>query len=268
MSWRLMTSYADYLSQMRHLLRDPVFQGVDVPRGNGQPVLLIPGFLAGDWSLSVLTGWLNRLGYRAYCSGIDWNINCPDRTATLLQWRLEHVAKESQQPVTVVGHSLGGVLARYLGASQPEQIRHVIALGSPIDGSMRIHPLVPLTFKMIQHVQGLSQPSLPQCAKNVHCTCAFVRGAFGSLLPQVRFTAIYSKRDEIVDWRACIDPAKVSYEVDGQHLGLIVNRDVYRLLGQLLAPEEVVTPAGAEESVAPCLTVPPTPTLSVVARAA
>jgi len=142
--------------------------------------------------------------------------------------------------VTIIGHSLGGVLARYLGASQPQQVRQVIALGSPIDGSMRIHPLVPFAFKMIQQVQRLSERPLPPCAKDVRCSCEFTKGAFSALLPDVRFAAIYSKQDEIVDWRACIDPAKASYEVNGQHLGLIVNPAVYRLLGQLLAPESAL----------------------------
>lgn len=240
MSWRIVTSYTDYLYQMRRLFRDPVFRGAGVPRGNGEPILLIPGFLAGDWSLSVLSGWLTRLGYRTHCSGIDWNINCPHKTSELLRWRLDQIADEGQQPVTIIGHSLGGVLARYLGASRPQQVRQVIALGSPIDGSMRIHPLVPLTFKMIQHVQGFSERPLPPCAKDVRCSCEFTKGAFGSLLPDMRFAAIYSKQDEIVDWHACIDPAKVSYEVNGQHLGLIVNLAVYRLLGQLLTTESVM----------------------------
>lgn len=234
MSWRILTSYADYLYQIRRLLRDPVFRGVEIPRGNGEPVLLLPGFLAGDWSLSVMSGWLHSLGYRAYCSGIDWNVSCPNKTAELLRPRLTSVVEETQQPVTIIGHSLGGALARYLGASQPQQVRHVIALGSPVEDSMRIHPLVPFTFKMIQRAQGFTEQSLPPCAKDVHCSCEFFKSAFGILLPEVRFTGIYSKQDEIVDWRTCIDPAKESYEVPGQHLGLIVNRSVYRLLGQLL----------------------------------
>jgi pimeloyl-ACP methyl ester carboxylesterase len=234
MSWRIMTSYADYVYQRCLLLRDPIYRGVRVPRGNGEPVLLIPGFLAGDWSLAVLTDWLDRLGYRVHCSGIEWNIGCPQRTSDLLRWRLARVAKETQQPVTIIGHSLGGVLARFLGASDPRYVRRVIAVGSPIDGSMRIHPLVPFTFKMIQRVQGLSQRPLPSCAKDVRCSCDFVADAFAPLPEEVRYTAIYSRQDEIVDWRACIDEAKENYEVPGQHLGLIVNVEVYRLLGRLL----------------------------------
>jgi triacylglycerol lipase len=226
-------------------MRDPLYRGVGVPRGNSAAILLIPGFLAGDWSLIVLSEWLNRLGYYVYYSGIDWNVSCPQKTSTLLRRRLEDVVAETQQRVTIIGHSLGGVLARFLAASVPHQVRQVITLGSPIDGSMRIHPLVPLAFKMIQHVQGFLQRPLPSCAKDVRCTCDFVKGAFASLPPEVRFTAIYSKQDEIVDWQACIDTAKVNYEVHGQHLGLIVNPAVYRLIGQLLVSQ---APAGQDTS--------------------
>ena len=245
MAWRIMTSYVDYLYQMHTLMRDPLYRGVGVPHGNSEPILLIPGFLAGDWSLFILGEWLNRLGYRVYYSGIDCNISCPQKTSTLLRWRLEYVAAETQQPVTIIGHSLGGVLARFLAASVSQQVRQVITLGSPIDGSMRIHSLVPLTFKILQHVQGFSQRPLPlpPCAKDVQCSCDFVKGAFASLLPEVRFTTIYSKQDEIVEWQACIDTAKVNYEVQGQHLGLIVNPAVYRLLGQLLVSQ---APAGQD----------------------
>ena len=157
MSWRIATSYADYFYQRRLLRRDPVFRGIEVPHGNGEPILLIPGFLAGDWSLSVLTEWLNGLGYRVYCSGIGPNIRCPYKTSELLRWRLDYIAKEAKQRVIIIGHSLGGVLARYLGARQPQQVRHIFALGSPIDGSMRIHPLVPFTFKIIQYMQWFSE---------------------------------------------------------------------------------------------------------------
>jgi pimeloyl-ACP methyl ester carboxylesterase len=142
--------------------------------------------------------------------------------------------------VTIIGHSLGGVLARFLGASDPEYVRQVIAVGSPIDGSMRIHPLVPFTFKAIQHVQSLSRQPLPPCAKDVRCSCDFVAGAFAPLPVDVHYAAIYSRQDEIVDWRACIDETKENYEVLGQHLGLIVNVEVYRLLGRLLVEQPTV----------------------------
>src|SRR5215831_12762014 len=132
MAWQLITSYPDYLYQLATLVRDPVYRNPQVA-GRGQPILLIPGFLAGDWSLLRMAGWLNRLGYRAYFSGIDWNVDCPNATAMKLQWRLEQLTTETLSPLAVIGHSLGGLLARFLGVNFPTAVRHVIALGSPLD---------------------------------------------------------------------------------------------------------------------------------------
>lgn len=66
MFWQLTTSYLEYLSQLSALLRDPVYYGTDVLKGKGESILLIPGFLAGDWTLMVMAGWLGRVGYRPY----------------------------------------------------------------------------------------------------------------------------------------------------------------------------------------------------------
>jgi pimeloyl-ACP methyl ester carboxylesterase len=212
----------------------------------------------------VLAGWLNRLGYRVYCSGIVLNIDCPRRTAESVRLRLASIAEATQQPVTVIGHSLGGVLARFLGASDPHYVRQVIALGSPIDGSMRVHPLLPPVFKMIQHVQGLSRRSLPPCGENVRCSCHFVIKTLAPLPAEVQFAAIYSKQDEIVDWRACIDAARESYEVRGQHLGLIVNAEVYRLLGRLLVPHSTSEGVPTKDN-QPRLPAAPPPRFSIAA---
>ena len=80
-------SCIDFAHNLSCLLCDPVFYGAGVPNGDGSPVLLIPGFFAGDWSLSTLARWLSRIGYRPYLSGIDWNVGCPDEKSERLGWR-------------------------------------------------------------------------------------------------------------------------------------------------------------------------------------
>jgi triacylglycerol lipase len=233
MPWRFTLSHTDYLLQLVALLRDPVYQGVNVPQGRGEPVLLIPGFLAGDWTMRIMAGWLNRIGYRAYFSGIDWNVDCPNRTGELLQWRLDHITKHTTTPIIVIGHSLGGMLARFLGGNFPEKIRHVIALGSPIDRSLRIHPLVHSAFLLLQPLRRFRGQTAPHCG-SLQCTCHFSRTVFSPLPAGVGFTSIFSKQDEIVDWRTSLDPYGDNQEISGRHLGLIVNPSVYRIIARIL----------------------------------
>jgi triacylglycerol lipase len=242
-SWRVATSYADYGVQLARLVADPVYAGSHLPSGTGQPVLLIPGFLAGDKTLAVMGWWLARLGYAVFFSGLTWNVDCPDRTGVILRRRLHQLVQETHQAVVIIGHSLGGVLARFLGAETPASVRHVIALGSPIDGSMRVHPLIPWTFRTVQAVRALTGRSSPPCARRLECTCHFTRMAFSALPEGVGFTAIFSQDDEIVDWRACLDPQGTNEQVGGQHLGLIVNRDTYRIIAHTLARVCAVRPA-------------------------
>lgn len=236
MIWRLATSYPDYLYQLTTLLRDPMYQGQQGHQGQGQPVLLIPGFLAGDWTLMPMAGWLNRLGYKAYFSGIDWNIDCPNKTGEKLQWRLEHIAKETTGPLTVIGHSLGGLLARFLGANFPEYVRHVVALGTPLnlDNPGSVHPFVRSTFDLLEPFRRLRGPKYQRCGSRT-CSCRFAQTVFCSLPPAVTFTSIFSKNDEIVSWRAATDPDGTNIEVSGRHIGLIVNKEVYRALARQLA---------------------------------
>src|SRR4051812_32410351 len=76
------------------LLRDPVFRGEGMTDGRGRPVLLIPGFLAGDGSLSMMAGWLKRAGYRRSRAGIVSNVNCAGTLMPRLEQRLERLVSE------------------------------------------------------------------------------------------------------------------------------------------------------------------------------
>jgi pimeloyl-ACP methyl ester carboxylesterase len=237
---RLATAYPDYLYQLSSLLCSSVYHGRQVQRGNGQPVLLIPGFFTGDWMMTLMAGWLNRLGYQAYFSGINWNVDCPNFTSELLGWRLDQIAQETESPITVIGHSLGGMLARSLSVNFPEQVSHAIAIGSPIDGTLRVNPLVPFTFRVLQSVRSRRKATSPTCGSD-KCSCQFAQ-TVSAVLPEGRkFTSIFTKQDEVVDWRACIDPQGANLEVSGRHVSLVVNPAVYRLLADLLAapPPEV-----------------------------
>jgi len=225
---RLLLTYPDYVLQLALLLHDPIYHSNRTRSGASQPILLIPGFLVGDWTLWVMAGWLLRLGYTPYLSGIDWNVRTPERTGELLVRRLVYIVEATGRPVTIVGHSLGGLLARFLGAACPELVRHVVAVGSPLhDSPQAVHPFLHHAFRVLQRLRkagGRIQSHWP----------TFVATASSPLPTGIGSTAIFSTQDEIVDWRACVDPQGDNYQVRGRHLGLVVNREVYRLLADIL----------------------------------
>ncbi len=230
---RITTSaWFEFLGQLGGLMRDPVCYGIGVPRGDGEPILLIPGFTAGDWSLTALATWLRRVGYRPYMSGIDLNVGCPRRTMEVVGWRLEQITKETGRPVTIVGHSLGGVLGRALSVTYPDQVKRVIALGSPL----RIHwdavrdEVRPAMRAMQAFWQRFSDAE--EACGTTECGCGFAESLDG-VLPD--FTSIFTRADEVVDWRECVDEDGRNVEVSGLHCSLIVNRHVYRHLGSILA---------------------------------
>ena len=82
-------------AELGRLMIDPVFAGRGVPRGDGAPVMLIPGFLAGDSSMTVMASWLDRMGHAPHRSGIAWNVGCSDRALDALEARAERIAAAS-----------------------------------------------------------------------------------------------------------------------------------------------------------------------------
>ncbi|MGH7917154.1 MAG: esterase/lipase family protein, partial [Candidatus Binataceae bacterium] len=214
----------DYMEQLSGLLRDPLCYGSDVPHGNGEPILLIPGFFAGDWSMAPMARWLKRVGYRPYHSGIDLNLGCPREKVERLHWRVKAIVDETGMALTLIGHSLGGLLARSLSSSMPFMIGQVIVLGSPVRNewaavNRQLRPVMRIMAGWWQHVAGASACGTSDCA------CGFA--ATLRMRGDAACTSIYTREDELVDWRTCVGGG-VSHEVSGRHFGLVVNREVYR----------------------------------------
>ena len=115
----------------------PVYYGLGIPRGDGSGVVLVPGFLGTDRYLAQLRSWLERIGYRAYFSGIGLNADCPN---ILIQRRLneniEKALRETERKIHLIGHSLGGIIARSIANQRPDDIASVITLGSPFRGTV------------------------------------------------------------------------------------------------------------------------------------
>ena len=140
------------------LLASPLFRGQDVPRGAGRPVLLIPGFMAGDSSLAVLNGWLRRQGFRVHGSGISRNVECSEKARRAgSARRSRELSDRYEQPVAIIGHSRGGTYGRVLAVRHPELVDHVITLGSPLVATMDdFHPLLRLNIRTLQALQKLA----------------------------------------------------------------------------------------------------------------
>jgi triacylglycerol lipase len=208
------------------LVKDPLFEGDGVPNGEGRPVLLIPGFLHGDASLSVLRGWLDRCGYQVETSGIRCNIHYSEVVVRQVLLKLVDMYGWHGRKVTLVGHSRGGMLAVVLARRHPEMVRRVVALGSPLANPYDVHPLtmagvrLAQIFNMIRYLRSNS------------AEVAFLRDLAAPV--RVPVTNIYSRTDGIVYWGACQRPDVEPVEVEGSHLGLTINRDVYAALAGLL----------------------------------
>ena len=122
------------------LFRSSVWRGGGVPDGDGRPVLLIPGFMAGDGSMSTLTRWLRENGYRTHRAGIRANVGCSEEYLTRLEARLEKQFEETGERVAIVGQSRGGVFARVLGVRRPDLVSGIVTLGSPTVSQLSAHP--------------------------------------------------------------------------------------------------------------------------------
>ncbi len=215
----------------------PVYWGFGVPAGDGSAVVLIPGLLGTDLYLAELRGFLGRLGYRPYYSGIGINADCPN---LLIRRRLtetiEKACKDTGGRVHLIGHSLGGLLARVAAAQMHNVVASVTTLGSPFLG-LSAHPsLMRLARWVKQQIHDRHGDNvLPGCYTG-GCTCRFLESVLGKIPRAVRQTAVYTKADGMVDWRVCRtgDP-DIDVEVTATHIGLAFNPIVYDVIAHRLA---------------------------------
>jgi triacylglycerol lipase len=215
----------------------PVYYGAGVPRGDDSGVLLIPGFLGSDVYLFELYAWLQRIGYRPYYSGIGVNAECPNLLIRRsLNETIERAWRETGRKLHVLGHSLGGLLARAVAGDMPDRIASVITLASPFRGTV-------LNPRVAQAVEAVRQRILLHGGDNVlpdcytgRCTCSFLQCLKRDVTNSVAETAIYSRTDGFVDWRYCVTgQPENDFEVTGTHLGLTFNPSVYSIVAKRLA---------------------------------
>jgi triacylglycerol lipase len=218
------------------LLRNPVFRGDGVPDGRGRPVLLVPGFMAGDNTLVMMAGWLKRTGYRPSRAGMRANVDCSGSVAERLEGKLERLVAEQGRRAVVVGQSRGGTIAKVLGRRRPDLVCGVVGLGSPQLDPLAIHPLVRLQVEAVARLGSLGAPGLfKRSCLTDECCASFWDDLAGPMPPGVGFVCVYSKSDGIVDWRSCLDPhASEHVEVDASHCGMAVSAAAWRAVADAL----------------------------------
>jgi triacylglycerol lipase len=226
-----------FAAELLLLHASPVFYGFGVPRGDGSAVVIIPGFLGTDAYLMELHAWLARLGYRPYFSGIGLNADCPN---LLIQRRLsetlEQALAETGRKVHLIGHSLGGVLARSVAGQRRKDVASVITLASPFRGVV-LHRTVLRAAETVRTriLEERGGGVLPGCYTG-RCTCNFIDSLRRDIPKGILETAIYTRHDGVADWKYCVTRnPRCDFEVPGTHIGMAFNPSAYTIIAERLA---------------------------------
>jgi pimeloyl-ACP methyl ester carboxylesterase len=192
-------------------------------KGNGQPVMLVPGYLADDYSMRPLVAYLRYLGYDVYYTEMGRNMGKVNTDMMRLGDRVESVSQGlDDKKVTLIGWSLGGVLTREVARLFPDVVREVLTLGTPIVGG-------PKFTSVGKRYAKLNNINLEKFELDIH-----QRNSIGLTQP---ITSIYSKSDGVVAWQASVDiynQQAINIEVTGSHMGLGINPKVWLTIADVL----------------------------------
>jgi pimeloyl-ACP methyl ester carboxylesterase len=196
------------------------------PRGDGHPVLALPGFLASDLSMAPMRRYLKQLGYDTYAWKMGRNLGGIASRRNALKSLLAEIHTATGRKVSIVGWSLGGIYARDLALQVPDMVRSVITLGSPFANDVRATNATrlyeALSGETVEHNSELTQ-------------------AIAGDLP-VPVTSIYSRTDGIVNWRtSLLRPSDTAENIEvhlASHIGLGVNAAALWAVADRLAQTE------------------------------
>lgn len=218
--------WIDFVAEGWALVRDSTrFTGrvvapYGLPSGDGHAVLVFPALFSCDGLTRGFRAALTGLGYEVEGWGAGINLGPTQLSWDISERRLRTLAVRSGRTVSLVGHSLGGVLARALASEHPDRVRRVITICSPFrqPTASRLQPI----YRLLSHWHIDDDILLPRLAEP----------------PPVPTTAIYSRRDGIVAWSSCIDiagPDRENIEIDGYHSTMLANPETLRVVAERLA---------------------------------
>jgi pimeloyl-ACP methyl ester carboxylesterase len=223
-----------YSGELALLLADRALHSAPAREG-APPVLLIPGFMAGDASLGVMRGWLRRRGHPVAGSRMLANVDCAERIAARLEATVRALAAEHSSRVALVGQSRGGAIARVLAVRAPDSVSALVMLGTPVRAPLAVSPHVMRTVRWMSWLgdRGVPRVFTRNCYDGSCCE-RFRDELAAPFAPHIDALAVHSRSDAIVDWRACVDPHARSVEVDSSHCGMSVHPAVYRSIERVL----------------------------------
>ncbi len=196
------------------------------PRGDGHPVLALPGFLASDLSMAPMRRYLKELGYDAYAWNMGRNFGGVASKRDALRNLLTRIHETAGRKVSLVGWSLGGIYARDLALQLPDMVRSVITLGSPFTNDVRATNAT----RLYEALSGEGIDDNPEIQK-----------AIAGDLP-VPATSIYSRTDGIVNWHtSMLRPSETAENIEvyfASHVGLGVNPAALWAVADRLAQAE------------------------------
>jgi hypothetical protein len=194
------------------------------PRGDGHPVLVLPGLAASDESTRILRSFLRSRGFHAVGWQHGRNLGFRRGVLPAIRTRLVTLADEHRQKVSLIGWSLGGIFARELAKEVPEKVRQVITLASPFTG----HPRATNAFRLYEWMSGhrIGEPEVHEPLREP---------------PSVPTTSIWSRTDGIVSWRCSVErqgPLAENIEINASHLGIGAHPlALYAIADRLAQPE-------------------------------
>jgi Putative serine esterase (DUF676) len=199
------------------------------PRGDGHPVMVLPGFGTSDMMTGALRQYLSVMGYQVFPWELGWNLDqhSVGENGEHIARRIEQVAQDCGNAVSLVGWSLGGVIAREAARRDHTGLRQVISLASPFTGN-------PASTSISGIYEMLTGNRLSSEAVRERYTDS------DRPLP-VPSTAIYSKSDGITAWQNCLGETgsnSENIEVHCSHFGMVANPAVFWAIADRLAQPE------------------------------
>ncbi len=188
--------------------------------------------------MPIMLSWLRRIGYTSYRSSISLHVDCSDRTMSKVLPRIEEIAGRNGRPVTLVGHSRGGLLGRAITSARPDLVERLITMASPLNEPFAVTNLTLAAAANVarNRLHHRDPALLSMGCMTEACACAYGR-FFRAPLPGTPLISLFTRHDDVVRWQSCLADGARNIEIRGTHVGLMASRNVYTTVAHALTGE-------------------------------